>query len=128
MMKIFNLHLGSGASPWVSIPCLLQDTSHIYWFHPPNIACTPLFLFVCFFPFLFHLLFLLSLTLVINILYCLNYTSLLLYFITTHFVSHLSLSFIISIVSYTNYQHLLLSELPFTITWSHYNTPCKCSL
>ena len=28
-----NLHLGSGASPWVSIPCLLQDTSHIYWFH-----------------------------------------------------------------------------------------------
>ena len=34
--EIFNLHLGSGAGPWVSIPCLLQDTSHIYWFHPPN--------------------------------------------------------------------------------------------
>ena len=33
---IFNLHLGSGAGPWVSIPCLLQDTSHIYWFHPPK--------------------------------------------------------------------------------------------
>ena len=27
--EIFNLHLGSGAGPWVSIPCLLQDTSHI---------------------------------------------------------------------------------------------------
>ena len=33
---IFNLHLGSGAGPWASIPCLLQDTSHIYWFHPPK--------------------------------------------------------------------------------------------
>ena len=34
--EIFNLHLGSGTGPWVSIPCLLQDTSHIYWFHPPK--------------------------------------------------------------------------------------------
>ena len=34
--EIFNLHLGSGACPWVSIPCLLQDTSHIYWLHPPK--------------------------------------------------------------------------------------------
>ena len=34
--EIFNLHLRSGAGPWVSIPCLLQDTSHIYWFHPPK--------------------------------------------------------------------------------------------
>ena len=33
---IFNLHLGSGAGPWVSIPCFLQYTSHIYWFHPPK--------------------------------------------------------------------------------------------
>ena len=33
---IFNLHLGSGAGPWVSIPCILQDTSHIYWFHLPK--------------------------------------------------------------------------------------------
>ena len=32
--EIFNLHLGSGANPWVSIPCLLQETNHIYWFHP----------------------------------------------------------------------------------------------
>ena len=31
--EVFNLNLGSGAGPWVSIPCLLQDTSHIYWFH-----------------------------------------------------------------------------------------------
>ena len=34
--EIFNLHLRSGVGPWVSIPCLLQDTSHIYWFHPPK--------------------------------------------------------------------------------------------
>ena len=34
--EIFNSHLGSGAAPWVSIPCFLQDTSHIYWFHPPK--------------------------------------------------------------------------------------------
>ena len=34
--EIFNLQLGSGGGPWVSIPCLLQDTSHIYWFHPPK--------------------------------------------------------------------------------------------
>ena len=26
----FNSCLGSGAGPWVSIPCLLQDTSHLY--------------------------------------------------------------------------------------------------
>ena len=30
------LHLGSGAGPCVSIPCLLQDTSRIYWLHPPR--------------------------------------------------------------------------------------------
>ena len=34
--EISNLHLGSGAGPWVSIPCLLQGTSHIYGFHPPK--------------------------------------------------------------------------------------------
>ena len=34
--EIFNLHLGSGAGPWVRIPCLLQDTSDIYWFHSPT--------------------------------------------------------------------------------------------
>ena len=34
--EIFNLHLGSGVGAWVSIPCLLQDTSHIYWFHSPK--------------------------------------------------------------------------------------------
>ena len=27
---VFNLHLGSGVGPGVSIPCLLQDTNHIY--------------------------------------------------------------------------------------------------
>ena len=34
---IFNLYLGSGAGPWVSIPCLLQDTNHIHWLYPPKI-------------------------------------------------------------------------------------------
>ena len=34
--EIFNLHLGSGASPWLSIPYLLQHTSQTYWFHPPT--------------------------------------------------------------------------------------------
>ena len=34
--EIFNLHFGSGEGPGVSISCLLQDTSHIYWFHPPQ--------------------------------------------------------------------------------------------
>ena len=34
--EIVNLHLGSGAGPWVSIPCLLQDTSYIYLFHLPK--------------------------------------------------------------------------------------------
>ena len=32
----FNSHLGSGAGSWVNIPWLLQDTSHIYWFHLPK--------------------------------------------------------------------------------------------
>ena len=30
--EILNLHLRSGAGPWVNIPWLLQDS--IYWFHP----------------------------------------------------------------------------------------------
>ena len=34
--EILNLHLGSGVGPWVSIPCLLQDPSLIYWFHLPK--------------------------------------------------------------------------------------------
>ena len=32
--EIFNLHLGSGAGPRVTIPCLLQDIRQIYRFHP----------------------------------------------------------------------------------------------
>ena len=34
--EIFNLHLGSGAGPWVSIFYVMQDTSHIYWLHLPK--------------------------------------------------------------------------------------------
>ena len=32
--EIIDLYLRSGVGPWVSIPCLPQDSSHIYWFHP----------------------------------------------------------------------------------------------
>ena len=66
-----------------------------YSFHPPGFVL--FFAFV--FAFLFHLLFLLSLTLITGIIYCLNYTSLLLHIITTHPLSHLSLSCIIFSVS-----------------------------
>ena len=34
--EIFSLHLGSAAGTLVSIPCLLQDVSHIYCFHQPK--------------------------------------------------------------------------------------------
>ena len=33
---IFSLNLGSDASPWISIPCPMQGTSHIHWLHPSN--------------------------------------------------------------------------------------------
>ena len=33
---IFNSHFRSGAGPWVSIPCLLQNTSHSHWLYPPK--------------------------------------------------------------------------------------------
>ena len=31
-----KLHLGSCTGPWDNIPWLLQDASHIYWFHLPK--------------------------------------------------------------------------------------------
>ena len=34
--EIINLNLVSGVGPWVGSPCLLQDTSNIYWFHLPK--------------------------------------------------------------------------------------------
>ena len=58
-----------------------------------------LFCLYLFFAFLFHLLFSLSLTLIIGIFYCLNYTWLLLHLITTHLVSHLSVSSLVFINS-----------------------------
>ena len=54
--------------------------------------------FYNFFVFAF-LLFLLSLTLIIGIFYCLNCTALLLHLITTHLVSHLFLSSIVFSIS-----------------------------
>ena len=62
-----------------------------------------------FFAFLFHVLFSLSLTLIIGIFYCLSYISLLCHLITIHLVTNLCLSSIIFIISDTNYQYLLLS-------------------
>ena len=35
-VEIINIHLESGAGIWARIPCLLQDTSHMYWFHLPK--------------------------------------------------------------------------------------------
>ena len=77
-----------------------SSSSHLF-----TIASVPswsfLSLLVCLFvfAFLFHQLFVLSLTLIIGIFYCLNYTLLLLHLITTHLVSHLSLSSIVFIIS-----------------------------
>ena len=34
--EIFNLHLGFGAGPWISISCPLQDTSIIHLLHMPK--------------------------------------------------------------------------------------------
>ena len=96
--------------------------------HPFDIAYVTLCPFLAF---LFHLLFSLSVTLIIANLYCFNHTSLSLHMITTHLVSHVSLSsnvFILStlivvIFHFLNYTSLLLylistylvSHLPF---WS----------
>ena len=93
----------------------IKDALHIYWGRPNlsaqqnHLALTlslqllsPLFWFFFFFlfsAFLLHLLFSLSLTLIIGIFYCLNCTSLILHLITTHLVSHVSLSSIIFIIS-----------------------------
>ena len=68
--------------------------------YPFTIASVPpcSFLSLFFFAFLFHLLFLLSLTL-IGIIYCLNYTSLLLHLVTTQLLSHPFLSSIIFTIS-----------------------------
>ena len=85
----------------------LKRSTKSFISHPFVIAAVPLvlfflcvfFVFVFVFAFLFHLLFLLSLTLIIGIFYRLNHTSLLLYLITAHIVSHLSLSSIIFSIS-----------------------------
>ena len=55
--------------------------------------------FVSVYVFFFHLLFLLSLTLIICIFNCLNYASLLLNIITMYLASHLSLLSIIFVIS-----------------------------
>ena len=82
-------------------------------------------LFVCLFLFLFHLLFLLSLMLIIGIFYCLNFTLLLLHFITRHLVLHLSFFICYFQNPCTNHRHILLSWLHFVITSSLYNTSCN---
>ena len=91
---------------------------------------SPLIFFVVFgFAFLFHLLFLLSLTPIMGIFYCLNYTLLLLHLITTQLVSHLSLSstifsistLIISIFYCLNYILLLLHLIIRHLVIDFYN-------
>ena len=74
--------------------------SHPFASVPLFLFCLCLFeFFCCSFAFLFHLLFSLSLTLIIGIFYCLNDTLLLLHLITTHLVSHLFLWSILLIIS-----------------------------
>ena len=79
--------------------CKIKSFSSHPFTIPSILPCS--FLSFFFFAFLFHLLFLLSLTL-IGIIYCLNYTSLLLHLVTTHLLSHPFLSSIIFIISTLN--------------------------
>ena len=94
----------------------------------PSPPCSfPYFSLLLFFAFLFHLLFSLSLTLIIGIFYCLNYT-LHYYFISSQdtlyhiFLFHLlfSLSLRWLLASFT-----VLITWHFAITLSLYNTPCN---
>ena len=79
---------------------IIQLSSFHYSFCSPLLFSVFLWFFLLlFFTFLFHLLFSLSLTLIIGIFCCLNYSSLLLNLITIHLVSHLSLSSIVFIIS-----------------------------
>ena len=92
----------------------IKETLHINW-RKPNLnvqqnhlaltlfttATVPCysFLSLLFLRFLFHLLLSLSVTLIIDIFYCLNYILLLLHLIKTLLVSHLSLLSIVFIIS-----------------------------
>ena len=77
----------------------LKRTTKSFNSHPFTIALVLLVLFCLCFAFRFHLLFSFSLTLIISIVYCLNFTLLLLHLITTQLLSHLSLWSIIFIIS-----------------------------
>ena len=81
-----------------------------------------------FFAFLFHVLFSLSLTLIISIFYCLNYPSILLYFITTlyhtfpiHLQFALYLTLIIGIFYCFNYTLLLRQFIIIHLANTIYN-------
>ena len=65
----------------------------------PPCSFLSLFGFLLLFVLLLHLLFSLSLTLIIGIFYCLNYALLLLHLITKHLLLYLFLSYIVFIVS-----------------------------
>ena len=88
-LLLYNLH-----------DCTFKRTTKSFGSHPFTIASVPPLFFsvFVFFAFLFRLLFLLSLTL-ISIIYCFNYTSLLLHLFTTHLLSHPFLSSVIFIIS-----------------------------
>ena len=103
----------------------LAITLSLQLLSPLVVFCLCLFVCFCFFfSSLFHLLFSLSLTLIIGIFYYLNYASLLLYLIITHLVSHLSLSSIIFIIS-TLIIGIFYCLITFRYYLSHYNTPCN---
>ena len=71
----------------------LKEALHINW-RKPNVNVQH-----CFLAFLFHLLFSLPLTLIIDIFYCLNDTFLFVHLIRKHVVSHLSFSSFVFIIS-----------------------------
>ena len=83
---------------WRKLKCTTKSFSS----RPFTIASVPSCFFSIFvffiFAFLFHPLFLLSLALIIRVIDCLNYTSLLLHPIKTHLVSHFSPSSIVFII------------------------------
>ena len=86
-------------------PNLNVQQNHLALTHS---ICPPLFFSLLLFLFFFYLLVSLSLTLIISIFYCLNYTLLFLHPSKAHLVPHISLSFIVFIIS-------MLIIGPFTV-------------
>ena len=88
---VYKFSCASCSSSYIGKTCCHFKTRIEEHIKKENKSLVYLF-FLGFFVFLFHILFSLSLMLIIDIFYCLHYTLLLLHLITTHLVSDLSLS------------------------------------